>query len=367
MNNAGFGSIYSLATLSSAFLLPYFGRLIDFTSLKKYSLFVTLGLITASLLMTYSPNLLVLGIAILILRLSGQGLSGHTAETAMARYYSKQRGKALSISSLGYAFGEGLLPIIIAVVLGYLSWRMTWGSITLAIIILFVPFMLYTVAHVEKAEDIEKKKEKKSTYSAKEVYKIVLKKPFFWIILPAVLMPPFWATALFLYQISVADQLGWSATLIASAFVFFALTRIFSSISIGPLIDKFTAKKLFPFYLIPFGLGLITAYFHIGAWSAYVYMAFLGVTLGVGSSIKSALWAELYGTEIVGTVRSLLASVMIFSTALSPFLMGWLLDRGTDMTYILGIAIICVVVTTLLSFMAFLLRKDDTGEQLEIN
>jgi MFS family permease len=141
--------------------------------------------------------------------------------------------------------------------------------------------------------------------------------------------------------------------LIATAFVAFAATRIASSLGVGPLIDRWSARTLFPYYLLPFGAGLVFAWFHPGSWSAFLYMGLVGVTLGVGSNIKSALWAELYGEEVIGTVRSLFSALMVFSTALSPFLIGWLLDRNIEMTTILAVAIGSVLLATILAYLAF--------------
>lgn len=84
-----------------------------------------------------------------MLRLAGQGLSGHTAETAMARYFKLQRGKALSVSSLGYPVGEGILPVAIAGLLAITSWRMTWGIIAAAIALIFIPFIFYVLKKTE--------------------------------------------------------------------------------------------------------------------------------------------------------------------------------------------------------------------------
>ncbi|MDR9418284.1 MFS transporter [Gracilimonas sp.] len=164
------------------------------------------------------------------------------------------------------------------------------------------------------------------------------------------MVPPFWATALFLYQVSIAEQLGWTAAIIASAFIFFAAARIVSSLGIGPVIDRLSAKTIFPFYIIPLGAGLVVAFYHPGIWSAFLYMTLVGITLGFGSTTKSALYAELYGEEFIGTVRSLFASIMVFSTALSPFLMGWMLDNNIPMESILLMAVSTVVVGVILAY-----------------
>lgn len=351
LSNAAFGSIYSAATLASATILPYLGKWIDVLPIGKYSLYVASGLLIAALTMAFSWHIGFLFAGILMLRLSGQGLSGHTAETAMARYFTLQRGKALSISSLGYPIGEGILPVAIAAILAVTSWRTTWGIIAALIALIFIPFIIYVLKGSEIEQSNQKVKKSKDNSSDSGSYLQIINNGTFWLILPAILIPPFWATALFLYQVSIAEQLGWTAAIIASAFIFFAVARIISSLGIGPVIDKLTAIRIFPFYIIPLGAGVMVAYYHPGVWSAFLYMALVGITLGFGNSTKSALYAELYGERIIGTVRSLFASIMVFSTALSPFLMGWMLDNNIAIESILMMAAASVIVGVILAYI----------------
>src|SRR5690625_7923973 len=67
-------------------------------------------------------------------------------------------------------------------------------------------------------------------------------------------------------------------------------------------------------------------------------MGLVGATMGIGSTIKPALFAEMYGRNLVGTVQSLYSTVMVFSTAVSPFLVGWMLDASFTMESILMLA-----------------------------
>lgn len=353
LSNATFGSMYSAATLISAGTLPYVGKWIDHIPLRKYSMAVATGLLAASLTLALSWHIAILFVGIVLLRISGQGLSSHTARTTMARYFEHQRGKALSIASLGYPIGEGILPTLITALLGLFSWHTTWGIIVLFIGAVFIPWVWLVLnkreySLVDDEESYDNKDE-----SSWPIYHMLLKDYRFWLVTPSVLLPPFWITGLFLYQVSVAEQLGWSAALIASAFIGFAGGRIASSLSIGPAIDRFSAETIFPFYLLPFGLGLLFAFYHPGNWAAFAYMAFVGITLGIGSNIKSALWAELYGTEFLGTIRSLFSSLMVFSTAMSPFLMGWAIDYNMAMESIIAIALASIVIATIMAFVAF--------------
>jgi len=353
LSNAAFGSLYSAATLVSAVSLPWLGQWIDRLPLRWYSMAVAAGLALAAFVMSVSWNAGVLFIGLLLLRLAGQGLSGHTAQTTMARYYDKERGKALSISSLGYPIGEAALPVLITGLLAVLHWRTTWTLIALVITGILIPVLYYLAGRKSPVDAGMESSDAALTGSSIENYREIISDPKFFYFLPAVLSPPFWITGLFLYQVTVAEELGWTAALIASAFVAFAVTRILFSLITGPLVDRFTAKKLFPYYLMPMIAGLVTAVISPASWTAFSYMFLFGATMGAGGTIKSALWAEIYGTKMIGTVRSLFSSLMVLSTALSPFLIGWALDNHVDINFIFIAAAIFSFVALILSFRAF--------------
>lgn len=353
LSNASFGSLYSVATLTGALALPYLGQWIDRISLSKYSLSVALGLFIAAVLMTFSWHISIFFVSLILVRLTGQGLSGQTAQATMARVYGSERGKALSVSALGFPLGEAFLPSIITAMLVVFHWRTTWGIIAAVIALFFIPFVWTLIRTYEKRETHSVPKVKRSV---KEDYKVILRDKRTLFIIPAVLMPPFWITGLFLYQIAAADELGWSASLIATAFISFAVMRILFGIVSGPLIDRFTACKLFPFYLIPMLAGLLSALYFSTSWSAFVYLGMLGVTMGFGGTMKSALLAEMYGSERIGTVQSLFTTFMVFSTATSPVLVGWMLDSTYTMQDVLYLAIITTILSTLLSFRVFTSR-----------
>ncbi|MBN2732588.1 MAG: MFS transporter [Balneolaceae bacterium] len=352
LSNAAFGSLYSMATLTSAISLPFLGKWIDRIPLKKFSLMVAMALMMAAFTVSVAWHVAILFIGLLMLRVAGQGLSGHTAQTAMAKFYHYERGKALSIASLGFPFGEAILPLIITALIPLMGWRGAWGSISIAVGVLLIPFVYKILGGKMDAHTTPDPEEAEASNDA-EHYQMVLTDKRFYLLLPTVLLPAFWVTGLFLYQVSIADQLGWSAALIASAFIGHAAARTLSSLVIGPAIDSFSARSLFPYHLAPIGLGFLMAYFHPGSWSAFAYMFLMGITLGMAGNIKTALWTEMYGAEAVGTIRSMFSSLKVFATAMSPFIMGWLIDNGVPMTDILLTAITTVIVATGLAKLAF--------------
>ncbi|WP_069130830.1 MFS transporter [Rhodohalobacter halophilus] len=345
LSNASFGTLYSLATLTGAIALPYLGQYIDRIPLRNYSMYVAGGLFLAAVMMAISWHVAILFIALIFLRLAGQGLSGHTAQATMARIYDKNRGKALSISAIGYPIGEAILPSLIAFMMVYMHWRTVWGFVAGLIALFFIPFLWALI----KNESTTVEGSEEEVGSTKENYSKIFHDYRTYYTIPAILIPPFWVTGLFLYQVSAADDMGWTAAIVASAFVAFAVSRIVAGLISGPMIDRFSAQSLFPFLLLPMVIGLAIAIFFSGTWTAFVYMGFVGVTLGLSSTFKSSLWAELYGTRMIGTVQSLFAFIMVFSTAMSPFLMGWMLDNNFTLTSIFVIALSTGLFSTLLS------------------
>lgn len=61
--------------------------------------------------------------------------------------------------------------------------------------------------------------------------------------------------------------------------------------------------------------------------------------MGIAGTVKAAVLAETFGTEKLGTVRSLFTMLMVLSTAIGPLVVGLLLDSGiTFETIMLGMA-----------------------------
>jgi hypothetical protein len=78
-------------------------------------------------------NVFMRGVAMLALRLFGQGLMVHTALTAVARGLDADRGKAIGIVLMGFAASE-VVFLRIAVVGLLVGWRGTWLVASVALL-----------------------------------------------------------------------------------------------------------------------------------------------------------------------------------------------------------------------------------------
>jgi MFS family permease len=349
LTKGDFGILYGGCTLLSALCLPRLGSHIDRLDLKRYTTFTIVGLAAAALTVSTAPHVAFLALGIVGLRLTGQGLLGHISQTVMAREFAASRGKALGVAGLGYALGEAVLPLACTLGLQFLPWTAVWQIVSAGAIILILPLALGLLSNTNRQTEA-------ATPTATTAAPRALGENTFgrdlntYLAIPVLLAPSFVFTGLFLYQVPMAEWKGWDPSWVAAAFSAFAVSRALSSIAIGGLIDRFSAVGLFPFFLMPLGAAVALFYWASSPWTAFPYLMLIGMTAGANSNIGSALWAELYGVEHLGRIRSVATSWSILGAAASPILIGGLFRLGFDFDHMLlgSLAIVALSTTSAL-------------------
>lgn len=345
LTNSYFGGLYAIATVGSSFILAYVGKLIDKTDLRKYTMYSAVLLMLACLIMAFSFNIVMIFFGLLGLRFAGQGLLSHISNTSISKFFDKTRGKALSITSLGYSTGEGVFPVLMSFVIIFAGWRNSLILNSVVVALVLIPFIWFALSKQTDNQPKNTEEKSDSNFSRKELFS---DKNFYLIAANSIVLP-FLVTGLFFYQSSLAQFKGWTLEWLSFSFIGFAVGRTIFSLISGKFIDKYSAIKLFPFYLIPFFVGLLTLFFNSHIYAALVYLTLTGVSIGLSGTIKTAVIAEIYGTNNLGGVRSVFATIAILGTALSPFLFGWLIDNGYNFSHIILLGLVISVIVAVLS------------------
>jgi predicted MFS family arabinose efflux permease len=350
ISHGQFGSIYATATLLSSFILIWVGKKIDDINIFKFALFVILLLSFSSFLFSKISSITFLFFAIFLMRFSGQGMMSHTATTTISRYFTKSRGKALSIGWFGLSTAEFIMPVLIVYLLSIYAWQNIWVTISISILI-FLPLISYLLVKNLNFESREPSSENKDDIkNIKEWKRIeVIKDYRFYIICMNMLAMPWIATGVFVYQSFIIESKGWGEFVIAQSFMVYSILSVATLLITGFLIDKFTARKLLIYMNIPLLVATIIIMFFDQSYSAFIFLGLIGISNGLANVLGSATWAEVYGVKHIGSIKALTTALMVFSTAFGTALFGFLIDID------FSIEQIALVSATFISLSIFLL------------
>lgn len=349
LSNAGFGGLYSAATLASALAIIVNGRFIDDWPLRRYVLFVLGGLTLGCVAMGFAGHIVVLFLALFMLRHFGQGLSGHTAMTSAGRAFDKNRGQAVSLVQLGYAGFESFFPIMAIMAIALIGWQQSWFLYAAFLLMIAIPLQMVLVGYEPRRAAISDD----DAPAAGADRAAMLRDKRFYMVLPLYLAPPFFLTGLFFHQVQLADARGWAIESLAAAFTLYAFIKVASSLATGPLVDRFTALRLLPISALPLALAfwlLVVPDNIFGAATPFIYMGLIGLNLGMIGTISGGLWPELFGTAHLGAIRSLTAPIGISATAAAPVLFGLAIDRGIGFGVVALGGIVFLIASALLAF-----------------
>lgn len=347
LSHGEIGTLYSLATLLSALTVVWSGKLLDTIDLRKYSLAVTVGLTIACLSMSLATNPLTLAISFYLLRLFGQGLSGHTGITTASRTHPDYRGRAISCAGLGFSTAEALLPLLVVVLVAMFGWRQVWqyaAIVELLLIACVIQFLISKFALAVRPSSQTQNHKDGISWTLREVHRDYR----FWQIAPAIFSPSIVSTALFFHQQSLAEYKHVEFRVWAAAIAAYSLAAVVTSLLAGIAVDRWSGAKVVRFYLLPFCMAVLICAYTQWAMLPIIYYALIGVTIGVATPSVSALWLELYGSQNIAAIRSLTHALMVFGSALGPVVFGLLLDQGISWQQLLTGSAIWMLATSVL-------------------
>ncbi len=323
LSNGLFGGYYAIGTVAASFFMLATGHYMDYKPVKQVSMLTVAGLAVSCLLLGASPHPFLLLFALTGLRLAGQGMMSHISLTVMSRHYGKDRGKALSLASLGHSVGEAVLPALIAFLVLQGGWRFASLSSGVFLLLLLLPLKKAALGVFDlPSDEIPERKGLRNTFGP------ILKSKGFWFVAPSAFAFSFSVTALFFYQFVVVEAKGWPLGAYSLFFTAYAVTRLVVSLLGGLGVDRFGAVRLFRLYLLPMAVAVAVMSQAVHVAEAGLFLVLTGVTAGLSSPVVTALIAELYGTATMGTVRSLFSIVTVVGSALGPVCFGVLLDAG---------------------------------------
>ncbi|MBY8976668.1 MFS transporter [Rhodobacteraceae bacterium NNCM2] len=330
LSHGQWSSIYLIGTLTSAAVLLQAGRLADVLTVRTLTVLIVALYASVAVGMAYNHQVWMLAFLIFGLRFCGQGMMGHIAVTAMARWFDSHRGRAVAFAGLGYALGEAVLPPVTIPLVEWLGWRDTWLVAAGVLVLVVLPLVFWMLIRERTPRHHVEREVRAGLGGRHWTRPEVLRHWLIWAVLPGVITPSFIGTVIFFHQVHVAEVKHWELSTMALAYAFYATTTMISALIAGWAVDRFGAASLLPVYLVPLGIGtsLLGPAGLVESWFAVLML--IGVTTGTANAMWGAFWAECYGTRHLGSIKSLATAAMVFGSAIGPFATGWLIDFGVN-------------------------------------
>ena len=344
LSHAAWGGIYSLGTTASAVVMIWAGVLTDIFRTRILGVIVFFGLALAAVAMAGLHSAVYLPFVIFALRFFGQGMCSHLAVVAMSRWFVANRGRALSLATLGFSFGEAVLPIVFVFFMGYVAWHKLW--LVAALLLLFAAPLLWWLLKEERTPQALAQENISPGMNGRHwTRRQALSHPLFWFMVPALLGPSAFGTAFFFHQVHYSEIKGWDHIAFVSLLPVYTASGVLAMLVSGWALDKFGTARLIPFYQFPLSIAFICFSQSADITFLFVGLLFFAMTSGANATLPNAFWAEFYGTQHLGAIKAMAAAVMVLGSAIGPGITGVLIDAGialdTQYLWIAGFFLLC--------------------------
>ncbi|MDZ5698493.1 MFS transporter [Chelativorans sp. M5D2P16] len=328
LSDGGFGSLYAAATITSAAVMMWGGKVADVFPIRLLAIIAILGLAAMCLAMSSVAAAWMLLPILFGLRLFGQGSMGHLAMTGVGRWYLRRRGRMMSLAVLGFPASEAVMPFAAVTLMAAFGWREVWTIAAATLVLVSIPLVLFFLRAEPRLGAVEIPSGETSGVRREWTRAEVLRTPEFFVVVSGIVVPSFVMTGIFFHQAYLVEAKGWSLAWFAGWFPVYAITSVCTALLTGWLVDRFAARSFLPLFLLPMTCGILVLAFSTSPYAVPVFMLLGALTNGSASTLLGALWAELFGTRHLGAIRSVAFAGQVFASALAPGLMGLLLDFG---------------------------------------
>ncbi len=340
---------------------PFLGRQIDKRGPRP---FIFLGGIALAggaglLSLVNSPWQLFLVYGVLM-ALGGMALGPLNADSTVAKWFVRRRGRALAFSTMGMSAAGVALPLPLSLLIVQVGWREAWaflGVFIILIALIVAPFMRRRPEDYGMVPDGQPmgKSAEGSTAVVEEVSltaKEAVRTPAFWLLVASTNLAGLAISGVNLHIFSYITDRGISAGVAAGA-----ITYLYCLQSIAKPLWGFVAERLHVRYCLATcylggALGIMLLMGASTLAGFVIFASIYGLTRGAQSFISSLAWSDYFGRAAQGAIRGTAAPFGFVSSVGGPVLGGLLFDLKGDYMLAFSVFVVAFLSASLAALMA---------------
>jgi MFS family permease len=330
--------------LAAAVLAPLIGPLIDRRGPRLVMAVGVISLAAGAATLALADNVghVFLGYGVLM-SIGLVALGELTADSTVARWFIRRRGRALAWATMGMSVAGIVLPIPLALVIARFGWRAAWMSLAAAIVVLGCAA---TVAMRHRPEDSGLVPDGDAPVPAGEARgpdrrsevsltaRQAVRTSAFWLLVLSTNLAALALTGANLHLFSYLIDKGLAAGTAAAL-----LTYLYVLQGVSKPLWGFIAERVHVRYCIGmcyFGgaVGLVLLVRSGSLEAMVIFATVYGLTRGAQVFVTSLAWADYFGRAAQAAIRGVATPFRLTASTLGPVLGGFLYD-GTG-NYVLA-------------------------------
>ena len=349
ISRSAFSTAYMIGTLTGAVALPFVGRWINYAGVKR-SMTVVGALFACAIALTGTvQNIVMLALAFVGLRMFGQGSLHLIGITGIVFWFEQRRGLALAVSGMGTLLLLSPAPLTFGALIGAVGWRWTWPILGLAVAVTVLPIAVFAI--VDRPETIDQvpdghvinravKTVRRPSFTVAEA----MRTPAFWTLAGLIMLMGAVSTGLTLHNTDLLGAQGLSKGQAAAIFIPQAVGSMSSSMVVGWMTDRYSARPLMFFGGISLAVGTFLATVASPGPMAILYGLVTGLAMGSLSAVGGALYPKWFGVEHIGSIKGVTTSMNVAASAVGPLILSIGNDIADSYTpVVIGCSVACAV------------------------